>query len=94
MFKINFIFLRFFIANFLQSKHLARDNWEKRMGERELEELTKFGGMSGGPIFLFVDGVLHLVGVIFQDLGKGLWGEGLQAVHAHFIKPDGSIEQL
>ncbi|MEK4878738.1 MULTISPECIES: trypsin-like peptidase domain-containing protein [Paenibacillus] len=74
---------------------IARENWDKRMGERELEELTEFGGMSGGPIFLFVDGVLHLVGVIFQDLGKGgLWGEGLQAVHAHFINPDGSIEEL
>ncbi|MFE5321624.1 hypothetical protein ACFQ88_23240 [Paenibacillus sp. NPDC056579] len=73
---------------------LSREDWEKRMGLREMKELTAFGGMSGGPIFMFNDGVIHLVGVIFRDLGMGLMGEGLQCVHALFIQADGSIEQV
>lgn len=73
---------------------ISREDWVKRVGEREMDELTDFGGMSGGPIFLYADGVLHWVGVIFENLGQeGIWGEGFQCTHAHFLQSDGTIEQ-
>lgn len=41
---------------------LACEIWDRRVGERELEELTEFDGISDGPIFLFVDGVFQQSG--------------------------------
>lgn len=62
--------------------------WIKRLGVRNIEELTRLGGFSGGPMFLFLDGKLILLGIIRQGDGDFF---DMQFVHARFIQNNGEI---
>lgn len=68
-----------------------RDDWTKRFGKKEIVDLTSLGGLSGGPVFLFSDGDLRLVGVIFENMEGFI--DGVQCVHFKYIKPDGYIDK-
>jgi hypothetical protein len=68
-----------------------RENWLKRMCEKEITDLTSLGGLSGGPVFLFSDGILHIVGVIFENVSAFV--DGVQCVHFKHIRADGTIEK-
>ena len=65
-----------------------RTEWVKQLGVRNVEELTRLGGFSGGPMFLFLDGKLILLGIVRQG-DSGFFD--MQFVHAKFIKDNGEI---
>jgi predicted amidohydrolase len=69
-----------------------RDEWIVTLGVREPEELEHYGGFSGGPVFLFIDGELKLVGFICED-GANFF-DGMQIVQSSFINRDGTIHHV
>lgn len=68
--------------------NLNRTEWVKQLGIRHVEELTRLGGLSGGPMFLFLDGKLILLGIVRQG-DSGFFG--MQFVNAKFIQDNGEI---
>lgn len=69
---------------------LSGEDWVKLIGYRELSELTKFAGFSGGPVFRLKDTeivVLEPIGVIYQYNSYGI----IHALHIGFINADGTI---
>lgn len=65
-----------------------RDEWVKQLGVRDVEELTRLGGFSGGPMFLFLDGKLILLGIVRQGDSDFF---DMQFVHTKFIRKNGEI---
>lgn len=66
-----------------------RENWQKVMGVKEIDELNRLGGISGGPVFICRDDVPELVGFTFED-GGALF-DGVRIIKSSFINMDGEI---
>jgi hypothetical protein len=67
-----------------------RESWIQRFGEKDIKDLTGLGGFSGGPVFFFRDGELHLAGIIFENIG---FIDGMQCIKFENIKDDGTIDK-
>lgn len=66
-----------------------RENWKKALGQKEISELTRLGGFSGGPVFIFRDGTAELVGFTYEDGGN--FFDGIKIIRSHHINKDGCI---
>ena len=66
-----------------------RENWKKSLGLKEISELSRLGGLSGGPVFICRDDVPELVGFTYED-GGSLF-DGVKIIKSSFINEDGEI---
>lgn len=68
-----------------------RENWEKKIGVKEISELKRLGGLSGGPVFICRDDIPELVGFTYED-GGGFF-DGVKIIKSSFINRDGEISK-
>lgn len=68
-----------------------RENWKKALGLKEISELKKLGGLSGGPVFICRDDIPELVGFTYED-GGGFF-DGVKIIKSSFINKDGEISK-
>ncbi|QKH04426.1 trypsin-like peptidase domain-containing protein [Bacillus cereus] len=68
-----------------------RENWEKKIGVKEISELKRLGGLSGGPVFICRDDIPELVGFTYED-GGGFF-DGVKIIKSSFINKDGEISK-
>lgn len=66
-----------------------RENWVKSLGMKDIEELKRLGGFSGGPVFKFRDDQPELVGFIFEEGGN--FFDGVQIIKSNLILSNGEI---
>lgn len=67
----------------------TRENWKNVLGPKDVEDLTRLGGLSGGPVFMNRDGQADLVGFTFED-GGSLF-DGVKIIRSHHINKEGEI---
>lgn len=67
-----------------------RSTWEKVLGVKEADQLTSLGGFSGGPVFMFTEKEISILGVIFEDGGD--FFDGIRVVHSRVLNRDGTID--
>ncbi|EMR05788.1 peptidase Do [Bhargavaea cecembensis DSE10] len=67
----------------------SRENWKKALGLKEISDLKRLGGLSGGPVFICRDDKPELVGFTYED-GGGFF-DGVKVIKSYFINNDGEI---
>jgi hypothetical protein len=68
-----------------------RENWKKTLGLKEISELKRLGGLSGGPVFICRDDIPELVGFTYEDGGN--FFDGVKIIKSNFINKDGEISK-
>ncbi|MGG3449577.1 S1 family peptidase [Domibacillus aminovorans] len=68
-----------------------RENWKKTLGLKEISDLKRLGGLSGGPVFICRDDIPELLGFTYED-GGGFF-DGVKIIKSYFIDKDGEISK-
>lgn len=68
-----------------------RDNWTKALGCKQISDLERLGGLSGGPVVICRDDIPELVGFTYED-GGGFF-DGVKIIKSYFINKDGKINR-
>ncbi len=67
----------------------TREKWRKALGVKEIVELERLGGLSGGPVFKCRDDLIELVGFTYED-GGGFF-DGIKIIKSNFIGTNGEL---